>query len=150
MFPNGYFPPEFFVDFYFPPGGGDAPVEEVTPMYQRIAAPIAASTSGINLIAAAVSGHILRVIAYQIGLSAGGTPVIFKFKSASTDITGAINLADGSPPVFGMAPVRFPNNDSCLCQTASGEALNLNLSGAVAVGGWIVYEKVPVVPGTGS
>lgn len=112
-------------------------------MNARISAPIAVSSSGNNAIVAAVAGTIIRVIGYYVGLSAGGAAVAFKFRSADTDITGAVNLPDGGDGAYGFTP---PINGACVCQTAKGEALNLNLSGATAVGGWIVYEQISVSP----
>lgn len=102
---------------------------------------IAASASGANEIVAAVAGYQYRVIAFV--LSFGGT-VNAKWQSASTDKTGlfygAANTVVESPALPATSPSRPPAQFEC----AAGDALNLNLSGAVAVGGYVVYDRVPV------
>lgn len=104
---------------------------------------IAASDSGDNtIVAAPASGYKIRVLAFVI--SFGGT-VNAKWKSgAATDLTGLFygsataGLAFGAespPPGAGNVPV-----PQFVC--AAGQALVLNLSGAVAVGGYVLYEIV--------
>lgn len=95
-------------------------------------APIAVSSSGNNTIVAAVTGKRIRVLAYT--LIANGT-VNAKFQSGAggTDITGLKYLVANSGLVCQQG------QDGWM-QTAPGELLNLNLSGAVAVGGELVYE----------
>lgn len=91
------------------------------------------STLGDNEIVAAVSGKRIRVL--QWGLAAGGD-VDVKWKSgSSTSISGTRPLtkyasAGGSPSPWG----RF--------KTGVGEALNLNLTAAVPVGGELAYVEV--------
>lgn len=106
-------------------------------MAKRITAPIAASSSGDNTLVAAAAGKAIRVLNYK--LSFGGT-VNAKFKSgASTDLTG---LLYGAAAVnVGSEPLRWSEGRMApLLETAAGEALVLNLSGAVAVGGHVTYE----------
>lgn len=94
---------------------------------------IAESSSGNNEVVAAVTGKKIRVISCFVSPS---DAVNFKWRSASTDITGlhyAANAGNG---------VSLGWNPNGHFETASDEALNLNLSGAVAVGGSVVYVEV--------
>lgn len=95
-------------------------------------ATIVASSSGATALVAAVSGKRIRVLSYAIVANAA---VNVKFQSASTDLTGLLYLAAN-----GGAAVAFEGM-GCF-QTAVGEALNINLSGAVAVGGHLTYVLV--------
>src|SRR5262245_22091979 len=101
---------------------------------------IAASSSGDNTIVNAVAGYAVRVISFAISFSAA---VNVKF----TDGAGGTNLAGlfygvgtGPPPVVMDAPDGLARG---LFQGTKGNALILNLSGAVAVGGVVVYELIP-------
>lgn len=101
---------------------------------------IDASSSGSNTIVAAVAGKKIRVLSYVI-IAAGA--VTAKWQSASTDLTGAMSLAANG----GAAPsvsVLAPGGVYGLFETASGEALNLNLGGAVNVSGHLTYIEVAV------
>jgi hypothetical protein len=90
---------------------------------------ISASSSGDNAIVAAVTGKRIRVLSYLLVANAA---VNAKWRSATTDVTGLLYLAAN-----GGAACAFEGL-GCF-QTAVGEALNLNLSGAVAVGGHCTY-----------
>lgn len=95
-------------------------------------AAIAVSSSGANQIVAADATKKIRVIKYK--LSANGA-VNAKWQSASTDLTGLAYL-----PQYGV-------DSGAWCvgghfETSANQALNLNLSGAVAVGGYVVYVLV--------
>jgi len=94
-------------------------------------APINATASGDTQIVAGVSGKRIRVIAYAIVSSA---TVNVKFRSNTTDITGAMRIVEGG----GIAHAY----DGGLFQTAVGESLNINLSANATVGGYIVYREV--------
>lgn len=103
-------------------------------------AKIDASSSGSNTIVAAVTGKKIRVLSYVI-IAAGA--VTAKWQSATTDISGGMALAANG----GAAPsvsVLSPGGTFGVLQTEPGEALNLNLSGAVSVGGHLVYIEVLV------
>lgn len=106
-------------------------VTEVTPKF----AAIAVSTSGNNPIVAAVTGKKIRVLAYIL---VGSDAVNAKFQSASggTDLTGLKYIAGAGGGVCA------PFNPVGWFETASGQLLNLNLSGAVAVGGELVYVEI--------
>lgn len=102
---------------------------------------IAASSSGANAIVAGETGFKYRVLAFV--LSFGGT-VNAKWQSGSTDLTGLFygvaGVVAGSPTLPQPKTQPVPTGQFT---TAPDEALNLNLSGAVAVGGYVVYEKIP-------
>lgn len=104
----------------------------VHPVGELKFAAIAASSSGANEIVAAVTGKKIKVLAYL--LSAAGS-VNAKWQRASTDITGLHYMVANSQVPSPFSPVG-------LFETASGEALNLNLSVGVAVGGYVVYVEV--------
>lgn len=96
---------------------------------------INASASGSNTVVAAVTGKRIRVLSYVM-IAAGDVTVTWR--SASTAISGPMALATngGAAPGSGqMAPVGLFGQ----FQTEAGEALNMNLSAAVAVGGHLTY-----------
>jgi hypothetical protein len=95
-------------------------------------APIDVSSSGNNEVVAAVTGKKIRVLRW--GLTSNGT-VSAKWRSGSTDLTGPRPLIQYASAGGSFCPLG-------LFETASGEALNLNLSGTVAVGGEILYAEV--------
>ena len=95
-------------------------------------APIIASASGATQLVAAVPGKKIRVLSYVI-VANGAVNV--KFQSASTDLTGLLYFAANGGAVSGMEGL------GCF-QTAVGEALNVHLSGNVAVGGHLTYVVV--------
>jgi len=100
---------------------------ELTPKF----APVALSETGA--VVAAVTGKKIRVLAYR--LSSNGA-VNVKWQSASTDKTGLLYMdAAGKGEVAPFCPVG-------LFETAASEALNLNLSASIAVGGYVVYVEV--------
>lgn len=89
------------------------------------------SASGDNTLVAAVAGKRIRVLSMAV-VAAGSVSVTFK--SGSTDLTGAMSLSQGVPleSVSGWGAF----------QTAAGEALVLNLSGAVQTSGWLTYQTI--------
>lgn len=95
---------------------------------------IAVSASGATaLVAAAGAGLIITVIQYKL-LAVGAVNV--KFQSASSDITGLDYLSTDGGVVVPYSPVGW-------FDTAANAALNINLSGAVAVGGVLSYIVHP-------
>lgn len=92
------------------------------------------AASGNNTIVAAVTGKKIRVV--DVVLIAAGT-VIVRFESGAdgTALTGQMNLAVNT----GFAP---GFNQHGHFETASGVLLNLELSGAVSVDGWLLYVEV--------
>jgi hypothetical protein len=94
-------------------------------------ATINATTSGDTQVVAAVSNRRIVVVAYAVVASA---TVNIRFRSGSTDITGSMRLVEGG----GIAH----SYDAGLFQTATGQALNINLSANATVGGYVVYRTV--------
>lgn len=103
--------------------------DEVTPKFKVISA----SSSGDNTLVSGVSNKKIRVLSYV--LMANGT-VNAKFQSSTGgDITGLLYLVANTGASSGFSPVGH-------FETVAGEALELNLSGAVAVGGHLTYIEV--------
>jgi hypothetical protein len=88
-----------------------------------------ASSLGSNAFVAAVAGRGIRVL--SMVAVAGGT-VSVNMLSAATAISATFPLAANGGIVL-------PFNEHGWFQTADGEALNINLSGAVATGVSIQY-----------
>lgn len=92
---------------------------------------IVVSASGVTNLVAAVSTKKIRVLGFVLTANAA---VNVKFQShvTPTDITGLHYLAQNSI-------VTVPYNPKGWFQTIAGEALDINLSGNVAVGGYFLY-----------
>jgi hypothetical protein len=103
---------------------------QLTPKY----AVITASSSGATTIVAAVTSKKIRVIALKLVANAA---VNVKWQShvTPTDKTGLSYLAANGGEVL-------PANQWGWFETITGEALDINLSGAVAVGGHLTYVEV--------
>lgn len=103
---------------------------KLTPIFSTISA----SSSGNNTIVSAVTEKKIRVL--QMDLVSNGT-VNVKFQSGAggTDITGLSYLIANTGIVRPFSPYGW-------FETASSSLLNLNLSGAVAVGGSLLYIEV--------
>lgn len=96
---------------------------------------INAAASGANEIIPAVAGKKIIVQGYLL-VAAGA--VTATWKSATTALSGAMSLITGTPvpaPIGGDRMEVVP-----WLETASGEALNLTLGGAVQVSGHITYQ----------
>lgn len=103
--------------------------DQVTPKF----AVISASSSGDNTLVTGVASKKLRVLSYVLVANAA---VNAKFQSATGgDISGLLYCAANTGASSGFSPVGH-------FQTAAGEDLQLNLSGAVAVGGHLTYIEV--------
>lgn len=96
-------------------------------------ATISEDTLGSNELVAAVGGEQIKVL--SVLLVASGI-VNAKFQSNLTDLTGAL-LLDPAGAGFVLSPPA--NKDMHHFETASGEALNLDLTDDVHVGGFVVY-----------
>jgi hypothetical protein len=94
-------------------------------------ATINATAAGDTQIVSAVSGKRIRVVAYAISSSA---TINIKFRSGTTDITGILSVTQRG--------VTTHSYDGGLFQTAVGQPLNINLSAAATVGGYVVYRLV--------
>jgi len=95
---------------------------------------IVASSSGVTNVLAAVAGKRLRVLRLSL-VANGAVNVKFQSHVTPTDLTGLYYLAANGGWVEPFCPVG-------IFQTVSGEALDINLSGAVAVGGCLTYVEV--------
>ncbi len=95
---------------------------------------IDAASSGDNTIVAAVTGAKIRVLAAFL-VSAGSVTARFESGTGGTAMTGQMTLATNSGFVLPYNPVGW-------CETASGQLLNLELSGAVSADGCLTYVEV--------
>jgi hypothetical protein len=98
-------------------------------------AAIAASSSGNNTLIAAVASKKIRVLAYNF-MGNGAVNAKFQSGAGGTDLTGLKYIAAAGGGICA------PYNPLGWFETASNTLLNLNLSGAVAVGGEITYVEV--------
>lgn len=119
-------------------GGGPSHQTDASLIYyngnlatRRFAA-ISASSNGNNEIVAAVATKSILVLSYV--LISNGT-VNTKWRSANTDLSGLFYLVANTGASSGY-------NQYGHFMTATGEALNLNLSGGVAVGGHLTYLEI--------
>ncbi|MCP1832843.1 hypothetical protein [Bradyrhizobium sp. USDA 4545] len=103
----------------------------LTPKFAKISV----SSSGANTIVAGVAAKKIRVLAWDLMPNAA---VNAKWQSHATptDLTGLYYMANQGN---GIAR---PFNPVGYFETVAGEALDLNLSSAVAVGGSLVYVEV--------
>lgn len=108
---------------------GNWAVSVIQPDYKY--AVISANTSGNTQVVAGVSGKRIVVVAYAV-VAAGSVNI--QFRSNNTAITGTMSLVQAG----GIAH-EFSGG---LFRTNVGEALNINLSAAVQVGGYVVYLEV--------
>lgn len=101
---------------------------------------INASASGVNHVITAANvpaGMCVRVLAWTLSFSAA---VNANWQSSGgTVMTG---LYYGGTDTVVNSPDLGLDTNRGQCQTQKGEGLDLNLSGAVAVGGHVVYEFV--------
>lgn len=110
----------------------DALMSGLTALTPKFAA-ISASASGDTVVVAAVASKKIRVVSYMFQ-SAGAVDVRFR-SGAATNLTGALPNAANTGAAAGFSPVGH-------FETVAGEALNINLSAAVAVGGHVAYVEV--------
>ena len=118
-------------------GGGGAPtfgyISYEGVLYPVKSAIINESSMGDNPVIEAVPGLRLAVVQLRV-LAAGAVNI--KFRSGTTDIDGLAYLTTDSGYILNFSPVGW-------FTTNAGEALNLNLSAAVAVGGILGYAEIP-------
>lgn len=98
-------------------------------------AAISASSSGDNTIVAAVTSKKIRVLAYNL-MGAGAVNARFQTAVAGAYLTGLKYIAAAGGGICA------PYNPLGWFETVAGDLLNLELSGAVAVGGELVYVEV--------
>jgi hypothetical protein len=92
------------------------------------------ATSGDNEIVAAVALKKIRVLSAFM-ISAGTVNARFESAAGGTAKTGQMNLIANSGFVLPFSPIGW-------FETVAGEALNLELSGAVSVDGCLTYIEV--------
>ena len=95
-------------------------------------AKIDAATVGANLLVAAATGKIIRVVGFALVSAAANTVTM---QSGSTALTGAMSFA-------ANGGVSAPQSTAGLFQTTAGAALNMSLGSAGQVSGWLVYQLV--------
>ena len=102
---------------------------------------ISTSTTGDNTIVAAVPGSAIRVIGYVLtAANAVNVKWMSDVGGGAVSLSGLLQFSfttSGSVPPI-VAPKSLPGGRGWF-QTAAGKALNLNLSGAVQVGGHRSY-----------
>ncbi|GIW60682.1 MAG: hypothetical protein KatS3mg087_1748 [Patescibacteria group bacterium] len=103
----------------------------ITSNLVRKFASINTNSLGDTTIVSAVSGKRIRVVALAV---VAGNDVSVRFKSGSSWITGIL--------VFGPSGGIAHTFDGGLFQTNINESLIINLSAAVQVGGYLVYEEI--------
>lgn len=90
------------------------------------------AAAGSNVLIAAVAGKKIRVLGLMAVAAAANS---IKLQSAAADITGLFALAAN-----GQLSLSF--NEHGWCETVAGDALNINLSAAAAVGVQVVYTLI--------
>lgn len=90
------------------------------------------ASSGSNEVIAALTNNAIRVLSLALVSTSANT---VKFMSAATDITAANALAANGGLVL-------PYMREGWFETASGEALNINLTASAQVGVTITYEVI--------
>lgn len=95
---------------------------------------ISAASSGDNTLVAAVTGKVIRVTSLHL-VSSGTVSVRFESGAGGTALTGVM-------PLIAQSILQVPFDPTGHFQTASGVLLNLELSGAVGVYGWLKYVEV--------
>jgi hypothetical protein len=91
---------------------------------------ISAAASGANTLVAADATHKIRVVQFFL-VAAGAVVATFQSGAGGTALTGPMSLITGVD-VDASGPFG-------LFETAVNTLLNLNLSGAVQVSGFLVY-----------
>lgn len=102
-----------------------------SPLLTKTAA-FSQNTAATHEVVAAVAGKRIIVTGYE--LTSGGTNTV-TWKSASTSLSGASDVAAGTR--LGQ-----PLTDGFYFATAAGEALNITLSGAQKLAGYVNYQVV--------
>lgn len=102
----------------------------LTPKFAKIVA----SASGATTIVAAVAAKKIRVLSWQVVCNAANN-VKWQSHVTPTDLTGLHYFAINGGVVATFSPIGY-------FETIVGEALDINLSAAQAVGGSLVYIEV--------
>lgn len=99
---------------------------------QFLAVDVAAS--GDNTLVAAVTGKKIRVVAFVL-VAAGTVTARFESGAGGTALTGQMSMAVNTQ-------ISAPYNPAGWFETAAAALLNLELSGAVSVDGFLAYVTV--------
>jgi len=102
--------------------------------FQHYTAVIDHASSGNNTVVAAVTGKKIVVTSFCL-VSAGTVTARFESAADGTALTGQMTMAVNTS-------VAAPYNEAGHFWTVAGELLNLELSGAVSVDGWLTYRLV--------
>jgi hypothetical protein len=102
----------------------------LTPLF----ATIVASASGATTVVAATGGKRIRVLRWSLS-SNGAVNAKWQSHVTPTDLTGLHYLTQFATAGGAYCPIG-------IFQTVSGEALDINLSAAIAVGGELTYVLV--------
>jgi hypothetical protein len=102
------------------------------------------STGAQQLIAAQGAGKRIRVIAMHLSIETAQTTPGAKFQSGANDISGAEVYAAGEKIVLpeGTTEDARAGQSSGWLETNANEALNLNITVASRIAGWILYRVV--------
>lgn len=104
---------------------------------------IAASSSGANTLVAGVAGQKIRVLSFQLSFS-GSVNAKFQTSTGPADLTGLFyGAAHSQVSSPALPPSQHGGRPQAHFETLSGDDLVLNLSGATAVGGVLLYETLP-------
>lgn len=98
-----------------------------------VSAPVNASQAGANTIVAAVADRVIVVLAYKI-ICAGDVVITWE--------SGGGSILDGPCSFSANGGESSPDSERGHFWTGRGEALILNLSGAVQVGGHLKYALI--------
>lgn len=103
----------------------------IVPIY----AAVSASSSGNNTLVAAVVGK--KILVFNCVLIASGTvDAIFQDGAGGAGLSGTLPLTTNSGFTAPFSEIGWT-------KTSTNTLLNLNLSGAVSVGGFLVYAEIP-------
>lgn len=103
----------------------------LTPKY----AAVAASSSGDNTLVAAVAGKKILVLGCVL-IAAGAVNIRFEDGAAGTALSGVMALTTNSGYTAPFSEIGWT-------MTSTNTLLNLELSGAVSVAGWLIYAEIP-------
>ena len=104
---------------------------EVTIKYAKVDAAL----SGDNTLVAAVAGKKILMLSCLL-ISSGAVNVAFEDGASGTALSGQMNLTTNSGFQAGF-------NEGGWCVTSTNTLLNLELSGATSVDGFLSYVEIP-------
>jgi len=98
---------------------------------------ISTTAPGDSTIIAAISEKRIRVLAYTLSISSNSH---IRWKSGATPISGEMHMSGGSSIAIHLGD-QWPGGGLPVLVTEPGEALVLNVGGAVTVGGHLTYVE---------